>query len=93
MIDKSDPWGIKSSEFAHFGILPEICIHSLVEDEYSKMYIPREKCDCGCRDWIEGKMDIVKPIKGYQFPKKDVNRCKNCNEVRMADHIGAKYDR
>ena len=85
----SNEWTNKS-EFYHFGILPEICIHSPIEDKYSKMYTPREKCDCGCSEWIEGKMDIVKPVNGYQYPQKDVHRCKNCNEVRMADHIGVK---
>ncbi len=83
----------KNSEFYHFGILPEICIHSIVEDEYSKMYIPREKCDCGGTEWIEGKMDIVKPINGYRFPQKEVHRCKICNEVRVSDHIGLKNER
>ncbi len=80
---------VKNSEFAHFGILPGICIHSLVEDQYSKMYIPREKCKCGSTEWIESTMDIVKPVIGYEFPKKDIHRCNECNEVRMADHIGA----
>lgn len=77
----------KNSEFYHFDILPQICIHSLMEDEYSKMYTPREKCSCGCAEWLEGKMDIIKPVNGYKFPQKDVHRCKNCSEVRMADHI------
>ena len=78
----------ENSEFYNFGILPQICIHSLIEDEYSKMYIPRKQCDCGCAEWIEGKMDIIKPMNGYEFPKKDVHRCKECNEVRISDHIG-----
>lgn len=65
----------------------------MVEDEYSKMYIPREKCECGCSEWIEGKMNIVEPVNGYQFPQKDVNRCKKCNEVRMADHISLENHR
>lgn len=30
-----------NSAFYHFGIIPSICIHSLDEDEYSKMYIPK----------------------------------------------------
>ncbi len=76
------------SDFFNYGILPKICIHSLIEDPYSKMYIPRDKCECGGNEWIESTMDIVKPVKGYEFPKKDVHRCKECNEVRMADHIG-----
>ncbi len=79
---------IDKSEFYHFGILPRVCIHSPNEDEYLKMYIPREKCGCGNSEWISGKMDIVKPMNGYTFPQKDVHRCKDCNEVRMADHIG-----
>ncbi len=81
---------INKSEFYHFGILPQVCIHSTDEDEYSKSYIPREKCDCDHSEWVEGKMDIVKPIMGYNFPKKNVHRCKECNEIRMADHIGIK---
>lgn len=84
-----DEW-TRTSAFYHFNLLPNICIHSLREDEYSKMYIARDKCECGCSEWIEGKIDIIKPINGYTFPKKDVHLCKNCNEVRMADHIGIK---
>ena len=79
-----------NSAFFHFGILPSISIHSPIEDQYSKMYIPREKCDCGCSEWIEGKMDIIKPSMGLSWPKKNVHRCKDCNEVRMADHIVIK---
>lgn len=76
------------SEFHHFGILPAICIHSLAQDQYSKMYKPRLLCECGSDEWIEGKMDVIKPVNGYKFPQKDVHRCKSCNEVRVADHIG-----
>ena len=76
------------SAFYHFGILPNICVHSLIEDEYSKMYFPRERCVCGSCEWIPGKMDIINPLHGFDFPKKDVHRCKECNEIRMADHIG-----
>lgn len=76
------------SEFYHFGILPQICIHALKEDEYSKMYIPRKTCDCGHKEWIESEMDIIKPIPGINYPKKAVHRCKKCNEVRLSDHIG-----
>jgi len=76
------------SEFYHFGILPEICIHSLDEDQYSKMYIPHEKCEsCGCLEWIESTMKIIKSSYGLEFPKKRVHRCKKCNEVRMSHHI------
>jgi hypothetical protein len=77
------------SEFFHFGILPQVCIHSLDEDEYSKMYIPQEKCDCGCSDWIESTMKIIEDRIGYNFHKR-VHRCKECNEVRIANHIGYK---
>ena len=81
------------SEFFHFGILPSICIHSLDEDQYSKMYIPQEKCEkCNGFEWIESTMKIVKDSMGYVFPLKRVHRCKQCNEVRMADHIGIKHD-
>lgn len=81
-----------NSEFYHFGILPSVCIHSIIEDEYSKMYIPREKCACGGDEWIAGKMNIIKPIVGLNYPKKDIHRCKQCNEVRLADHIGSNHD-
>lgn len=80
------------SKFLHFGILPQVCIHSLVEDEYSNMYVARDKCECGSIEWIESKMDLFKPINGYEFPKKDVYRCKNCNEIRLSDHIGIKHE-
>ena len=79
---------LNKSEFYHFGILPRICIHSLIEDEYSKMYVPRQKCECGCCQWVAGKMDIIKESNGHLYPKKDVHRCKECNEVRLSDHIG-----
>lgn len=78
------------SEFFHFGILPQECIHSVDEDKYSKMYIPQEKCDCGCSDWVESSMKIFKDSMGYEFPKKRIHRCKECNEVRMAQHVGYK---
>lgn len=76
------------SAFYHFGLLPEICVHSLVEDPYSKMYIARAKCECGCSEWVEGKMDLMQPVKNFKPIQKDVHRCKECNSVRMADHIG-----
>ena len=81
---------VDKSEFFHFGILPQVCIHSLDEDEYSKMYVPQEKCRCGCLDWIESTMKIVKDFMGHEFPKKRVHRCKECNEVRIAYHVGFK---
>lgn len=76
---------INKSEFFHFGILPQICIHSVIEDEYSKMYIPQMVCNCGCVEWIDGKMQMFEG-----FPEKDVHRCKKCNEVRIAHHIGIR---
>ena len=75
-------------QFFHFGRLPQICIHSLIEDEYSKMYIAKEKCECGNSEWIESEIQMFKNIDS---PKK-VHRCSKCNSVRMADHIAAKYD-
>ena len=77
------------SEFYHFGILPQRCIHSPLEDEYSKIYKAREKCDCGSSKWIEEGCTV---ILGY-YPDgtlihKDVHRCMNCFEIRFADHIG-----
>jgi len=79
-----------NSAFYEFGLLPEICIYSLDEDQYSKNYIPREACDCGCKEWVDSEMDIIKPVDGFTFPKKRVHRCKSCNEVRLADHKGIK---
>lgn len=78
---------IDKSEFYHFGILPQICIHSLDEDQYSRSYEPLETCDCGCTEWIESTMKI---IEDDLFPLKRVHRCKYCNEVRIAHHIGLK---
>jgi hypothetical protein len=75
------------SEFYHFGLLPQVCIHSLIEDEYSKMYKPQETCDCGHSEWVESTMIM---IEGY--PPKQVHRCKKCNEVRIAHHIGIKEE-
>ena len=80
------------SEFYHFGLLPQVCIHSLVEDEYSKMYKPQEICECGHSEWVESTMDIIKPIEGFSFPKKNVHRCKKCNKVRISHHIGIKEE-
>ena len=80
----------KNSEFYYFGILPQVCIHTPEGDQYSDMYIPREFCDCGCSEWVEGKMKIVEDSMGYEFPQKDVHRCKDCNGVRVADHRGVK---
>ncbi len=75
----------KKSAFFNFGIVPQVCIHSPVQDEYSHMYIPNEICDCGCSEWTESTMEMFKG-----FPVKEVHRCKECNEVRMATHKGVK---
>jgi len=80
----------EESAFYQFGLLPEVCIHSPIEDQYSKSYIPRKTCECGCNEWIDSTMKIIEDSMGYEFPKKDVHRCKKCNNVRMADHIGAE---
>ncbi len=76
------------SDFFHFGTLPNVCIHSLDEDEFSKMYIPQDRCNCGGNEWIDSTMKIIEDFMGYEFPKKRVHRCKACNEVRIAHHIG-----
>ena len=82
---------IDKSEFYHFGLLPQVCIHSLDEDQYSCMYIPQESCEkCGCKEWAESTMKIVEDFMGFEYPKKRVHRCSRCNEIRMADHKGAK---
>jgi hypothetical protein len=71
------------SEFYHFGLLPAVCIHCLIEDEYSIMYKPQEICECGHSEWIESTM-----IKFISLIPSNVHRCKKCNEVRIAHHIG-----
>lgn len=77
------------SEFYHFGILPSVCIHSPHEDQYSKMFIPREKCDCGHDKWMEeGSTMILGHYPDGTPIYKDVHRCEKCNQVRMSDHIG-----
>ena len=82
---------IDKSEFYHFGILPQVCIHSLDEDQYSCMFTPRESCDtCGSKEWIESTMKIVEDYGDFEYPKKRVHRCKLCNDIRMADHKGTK---
>lgn len=79
---------ISESAFLNFGLLPEVCIHSIEEDQYSKLYIPRKKCDCGSNEWIEEGCTMVLAHYPDGTPiYKDVHRCKNCFEVRMADHI------
>lgn len=80
----------KESAFLHFEVLPRVCIHSLKADEYSKMYTPQEKCDCGCSEWIESTMMITADDSFVKLPPKGVHRCINCNEVRTATHIGYK---
>ncbi len=84
---------IDKSAFYHFGILPQIYIHSPKEDQYSKSYIARVKCDCGCTEWLE---DGCTMILGHYYDGtpiyKDVHRCKQCKEVRMAHHVSAQND-
>ena len=84
---------MNNSAFFHFGFLPEVCIHSLIKDEYSPMYTPREFCDCGSNEWVISYMKMTADDSPIQLPLKDVQCCKICNEVRMADHIGSETDR
>lgn len=74
------------SEFYHLGIIPKVCIHLLDEDEFSKMYIPQVKCDCGCSEWIKSTMHLFMNENWI----KRVHRCNSCNQVRIAHHIGYK---
>jgi len=76
-----------NSEFYHFGILPRVCIHSPEPDQYSHMYVPEERCKCGCVEWVDGKMPLAE-LMGVPCMFKDVHRCKACNDIRMANHIG-----
>jgi hypothetical protein len=75
------------SEFLLSGKLPKVCIHTPLGDQYSKYYEPEKKCKCNCDNWIDGEMDIIKSIEGFNFPPKKVHRCKNCNAVRVAHMI------
>lgn len=82
-----------NSEFYHFGILPQVTIHSVVEDKYSHMYIPRENCDCGCSEWItEGCTMVLAHYSDGTPIYKDVHRCNECKSVRLAYHIGIKNE-
>lgn len=72
----------EKSEVYLFGLLPEVCIYSLVEDQYSKMYIPRKKCDCGGKEWEASTMEMF-----VGFEPKAVHRCIACKGVRLADRI------
>lgn len=82
---------VNDSEFFHFGILPAMCIHSVEADEYSKMYKPIPRCDCGCTEWLEEGCTMVLGHYPDGTPVyKDVHRCKNCFEVRTANHIGVQ---
>lgn len=74
-----------NNEFYHFGILPQKCIHTPIPDQYSKMYIPQESCECGCKDWVDSTMELFK-----MMPVKHVHRCAACNEVRIANHLGSR---
>ena len=78
------------SAFYHFGLLPQICIHSIIEDQYSEMYVAETICKCGCSDWIESTMKAF-IIDGITISK-DVHRCKKCNSVRTASHIGSEIN-
>lgn len=80
LIDKMNGMG----DFINYGTLPKVCIHTPIPDNFSPYYVPDEKCKCGCTDFIDGEMKILKDSFGYEFPKKFVHRCKNCNEVRLA---------
>ena len=82
---------LNKSEYYHFGILPQICIHSPHIDQYSHMYKPQDVCDCGCTDWLtEGCTIILGHYRNGIPVHKDVHRCAKCNEVRIAHHIGIK---
>jgi hypothetical protein len=78
---------MKDSAFLNFKLLPEVALHTIEEDEYSELYIPREKCDCGCSEWIEKGCTMILGFCYGDPIYKDVHRCKECDEVRMADHI------
>lgn len=71
-----------NSEFYHFGVLPSKCIHSPVEDQYSKSYIPEENCsECSCNEWVDSTLRLGVFFEGISKP---VHKCKNCNKVRLA---------
>ncbi len=81
---------IDESAFYHFGILPAVCIYSAMEDQYSKMYVPRNKCDCGSDKWNEESWGMIIGHYGGIPVHKQVQGCAACGEVRLADHIGVK---
>lgn len=84
---------INKSEFYHFGILPQKCIHSPIRDQYSDSYNPDVTCKCGSSDWMqEGCTMILGHYLDGTPMYKDVHRCKSCFEVRMATHKGIKND-
>lgn len=71
-------------DFVNYGTLPKVCIHTPMLDNFSHLYIANKKCKCGCSDFIDSEMKILKDVFGHEFSKKKVNRCKKCNEVRLA---------
>gem|GEM_PF-3100473 len=83
----------KNSEFFHFGVLPQVCIHSPIHDQYSDSYIPEKSCKCGSEEWLEEGCTMILFHYADGTPAyKDVHRCKKCYEVRMATHKGIKKE-
>lgn len=61
------------------------------KDPYCKMYKAQEVCDCGSKEWIEQGCTMILGHYPDGTPiYKDVHRCKKCNKVRLAQHIGYK---
>lgn len=80
------------NNFLYSGKLPRACIHSVVEDQYSAMYKPREKCACGCINWKEKDCTmILGTFEGKELVKA-VHKCSACDEVRLADLIEVVED-
>jgi len=72
----------EDSKWLLFDKLPKVSIHSPTPDVYSKHYVARQQCDCGCVMFNESTM-----IMFDGMPPRDVHRCAMCNEVRLCDKI------
>jgi len=72
------------SDFLLSGKLPKICIHTPIEDQYSKYYEPEKVCECGCSEWKDSTTNILKNPDEFKLKPKDVHRCVKCSLIRIA---------
>lgn len=80
---------IAKSPFYYFGILPAWSIYSPVQDNYSDVYVPEKVCECGSIKWKKKQTMILGFQNGIPLSK-EIHRCKNCDKIRMAKHVGIK---